>query len=185
MYGAQLNYLPLLALIIMLHLLSMQLEKYRFYFLKQKFDVFQTFKKWKCLVENKSRKKLKSLKYDNDGEYCSHEFEDYCSTNGIHRKKTIPRTPQENGVDERMNRTIMEHARSMRLHVGFPLNMWAMVINTIVYLINRGPSTPLGCGIPKEAWTGKKVSYYFLKTFGCEVFSHIDSENRTKLEDKS
>ena len=79
----------------------------------------------------------------------------------------------------------MECARSMRLHVGFPLNMWVEAINTIVYLINRGPSTPLGHGIPKEAWTGKKVSYSFLKTFGCEAFAHVDSENRTKLEAKS
>ena len=84
-----------------------------------------------------------------------------------------------------MNRTIMDCARSMRLHVGLALYMWEEVFNTIVYLINRGPSTPLGCGIPKEAWTGKKVSYSFLKTFGCEAFTHIDSENRTKLEAKS
>jgi hypothetical protein len=40
-------------------------------------------------------------------------------------------------------------------------------------------------GIPEEAWTGKKVNYSFLKTFGCEVFVHIDKENRTKLEAKS
>ena len=73
----------------------------------------------------------------------------------------------------------------MRLHVGLPLNMWVKPINTIVYLINRGPSTPLGCGILEEAWTGKKVSYYFLKTFFCEAFAHVDSENRTKLEAKS
>ena len=79
----------------------------------------------------------------------------------------------------------MEHAWSMRLHVGLPLHMWVEAINTIVYLINIGPSTPLGHGIPEEAWTGKKVSYFFLKTFSCETFSHIDSENRTKLEDKS
>ena len=52
-------------------------------------------------------------------------------------------------------------------------------------MINRGPSTPLGCGIPEEAWTGKKVSYSFLKTFACEASAHIDSENRTKLEAKS
>ena len=84
-----------------------------------------------------------------------------------------------------MNRTIMECARSMRLHDGFPLNMWVEAINTAAYLINRGPSIPLGCGIPEEAWTGKKVSYSFLKTFSCEAFSHIDSKNRTKLEAKS
>jgi hypothetical protein len=79
----------------------------------------------------------------------------------------------------------MECSRSMRFHVGFPLNMSVEAINIVVYLINRGPSTPLGCGIPEEAWTGKKVSYSFLKTFSCEAFSHIDSKNRTKLEVKS
>ena len=83
-----------------------------------------------------------------------------------------------------MNKTIMEHARIMRLHFGLPLNMWEKSVNTIIYLINRGPSTPLGCGIPEEAWIDKKVSYSFLKTFGCEAFAHIDSENRTKLKAK-
>ena len=78
----------------------------------------------------------------------------------------------------------MEHARGMRLHSGFPLNIWVEVVNTTQYLINRGPSTPLGYGILQEAWTGKKVSYSFLKTFSCEAFAHIDYENRTKLEDK-
>ena len=69
-----------------------------------------------------------------------------------------------------MYKTIMEHARSMRLHVGLPLRMWVEAINIVVYLINRGLSTPLGCCIPKEAWTVKKVSYSFPKTFGCENF---------------
>ena len=86
---------------------------------------------------------------------------------------------------ECMNKTIIERARSTRLHARFLLHMWEEAINTTIYLINRGPSTPLVCGIPKEAWTGKKVSYSFLKTFDCEAFAHIDSENRTKLEAKS
>lgn len=78
----------------------------------------------------------------------------------------------------------MECARTMRLHVGLPLNMWVEAANTIVYLINRGPSVPLVCGIPEEAWTCKKASYSFLKTFGCEAFAHVDYENRTKLDAK-
>jgi hypothetical protein len=60
-----------------------------------------------------------------------------------------------------MNMTIMEHARSMRLHVGFPLQFWEDVVDIFVYLINRGPSSSLDGGIPKEAWTGKKVNYFF------------------------
>ena len=96
-----------------------------------------------------------------------------------------PRTPQGNRVVEHINTTIMEHAQTMRLHVGLPLKMWAKVVNTTLYLINRGPSNPLGCGILEEAWTGKKVIYSFLKTIFCEAFAHVDSENRTKLDAKS
>ena len=85
MYGDHLRYLPSEALIIMLHLLMMQLEKIWVYFLRQKSNIFQNFKKWKYLVENETNKKLKCLRSDNGSEYCSHEFEDCCSTNGIHR----------------------------------------------------------------------------------------------------
>jgi hypothetical protein len=84
-----------------------------------------------------------------------------------------------------MNRTIMEHGRSMRLHVGLPLQLWEDVVDTSLYLINRGPSSSLDGGIPKEAWTSKNVNYSFLKTFGCETFFHIDKENITNLEKKS
>ena len=106
---------------------------------------------------------MKCLRLENGGEYCSKEFDDYCSYHGIRREKTVPRTPQENGVSERMNRTIMERARSMRLHVGLPLQFWADAVDTVVYLINRGPSSSLDGIIPEEEWTGKKVNYYFLK----------------------
>ena len=87
----------------------------------EKVDVFNTFKKWKALVENETRNKLKCLRSNNGGEYYSKEFDNYCSYHGIHRDKTTPVTPQENGVLERMNRTIMEHARFMRFHARFPL----------------------------------------------------------------
>ena len=109
----------------------------------------------------RQEKRLKCLRFDNGGEYCSKEFNNYCSYNGIRRGKTIPRTPQENVVSERMNRTIMEHARSMRLHVGLPLQFWADAVDTAIYLINRGPSSSLYGGIPEEAWIGKKVNYSF------------------------
>jgi len=137
------------------------------------------------LVENEIGKRLKCLISDNGGEYYIKEFDRYYSENGIHREKTVSGTPQENGVSERMNRTIMERARCMRLHAGLPLQFWADVVDTIVYLINRGSSSSLDGAILDEAWTGKKVNYSFLKTFGCEASVHINKENRTKLEAKS
>ena len=90
------------------------------YCIRQKYDVFDTLKKSKYLVENVTGKRLKCLRFDNGGEYCSKEFDSYYSHNGIHREKIVPGTPQENGVSERMNRTIMECARCMILHAGLP-----------------------------------------------------------------
>ena len=84
-----------------------------------------------------------------------------------------------------MNRKIMKRARCMILHAGFPLQFWVDAVNIVVYLINRGPSSALDGGIPKEAWTGKQVKYSFLITFGFEAFFHIDKDYRTKLEAKS
>ena len=143
------------------------------YCIRKKYDVFDTFKKWKALVENETEKRLKCLRSETRGEYCSKDFDDYCSYHGIHREKTFPGTTQENGGSERMNRTIMEHAKSMRLHAGLPLQFWADAIDTTIYLINRGPSSSLDCRIPEEEWTGKKVNYSFLKTFGCEALFYF------------
>jgi hypothetical protein len=71
-------------------------------------------------------------------------------------------------VSERMNKTIMECARSMRLHASFPLQFWANVVDTIVYLINIGASIPLDGRILEVAWTCKNIDYSFFKTFGYE-----------------
>jgi len=59
---------------------------------------------------------------------------------------------------EFINRTILKRARSMRIHVGLPKQFWTDAVNTAVYLINRGPSIPLNCGILEEAWTSKEVT---------------------------
>jgi hypothetical protein len=65
-----------------------------FYWIRQKCDVFDTFKKWKALVENETGKRLKFLRSDKGGEHCIKEFDDYCSYYGIHREKIVPGTPQ-------------------------------------------------------------------------------------------
>ena len=128
---------------------------------------------------------MKCLKSDNGGEYISADFKEYCVVNGIKMVRTVPGTPQENGVAERMNRTLNERARSMRLHSGLPKTFWAEAINTAAYLINRGPSVPLEFRIPEEAWSGKKVNLSYLKVFGCLSYVHINDSDRTKLDPKS
>ena len=155
------------------------------YFLKKKSEVFDTFRKWKAMVENETGLKIKRVRSDNGGEYRDNRFREFCANNGIKMEKTVPMTPQQNGVAERMNRTLNERARSMRMHAGLPKMFWAEAVNTAAYLINRGPSIPLDGKIPEEVWSGKEVNLSHLRVFGCISYVHIDSAERSKLDAKS
>nr|KYP76677.1 Retrovirus-related Pol polyprotein from transposon TNT 1-94 [Cajanus cajan] len=66
-----------------------------------------------------------------------------------------------------MNRTLNERAKSMRIHERLSKKLWADVVSTTTYLINRGPSIPTRFKIPKEEWKSKDVSLSHLKVFGC------------------
>ncbi|KAL2228761.1 UNVERIFIED_CONTAM: Retrovirus-related Pol polyprotein from transposon TNT 1-94 [Sesamum indicum] len=153
------------------------------YFLKRKSDAFDTFRRWRALVENETGLQVKCLRSDNGGEYSSEGIKNYCADHGIRMQKTVPGTPQQNGVAERMNRTLNERARCMRLKSGLPKMFWADAVNTAAFLINRGPSVPLNNRIPEEVWSGKKVDLSFLRTFGCSAY--ILNDDRTKLDAKS
>ena len=88
------------------------------------------------MVETETCLKVKCLRSNNGGEYIDGRFNEYCVAQGIRMKKTIPRTPQQNGVAKHMNRTLNERARSMRLHAGLPKTFWTDAISTVTYLIN-------------------------------------------------
>ena len=80
------------------------------------------------MVETETCLKVKCLRSDNEGEYIDGGFNEYYATHGIRIKKTIPRTPQQNSVAERI-RTLNEHARSMRLHAGLSKTFWADAVS--------------------------------------------------------
>jgi len=113
------------------------------YFLKKKSEVFDRFKEFKALVENQTEKKIKVLRIDNGGEFCSKEFEEFCKKCGIAWQKTTPYTPQQNAVAERMNKTLMERVRSMLNGVGLGQEFWVEAVDTTCYLVNRSPSLVL------------------------------------------
>ena len=83
------------------------------FFMKHKGEAFKNFKEWKTLVENQTGKKIKRLRTDNGLEFCSSEFDQFCKDEGIARHHTVRHTPQQNGVAERMNQTLLERARCM------------------------------------------------------------------------
>ena len=90
------------------------------YFLKFKSKTFGYFKNFKALVEKQSCLCLKTLCIDRGGEFLSNEFNSFCEENGIRRELIVPYTPEQNGVAERKNRTIVEMARILQKSKGLP-----------------------------------------------------------------
>ena len=106
------------------------------FFLREKSEAFQHFKIVKNLAESESGEKLKCFRTDRGGEFNYVEFENFCDENGIKRQLTAPYSPQQNGVVERKNRTIMSCVRSMVKEKNLPLELWAEAVNTCVYVLN-------------------------------------------------
>jgi hypothetical protein len=152
------------------------------YFLKAKDEVLNKFQEFKALVENLSERKIKVLRSDNGGEYTSNEIKDFCREAGIKRELTTPYNPQQNGVAERKNRSIVEAAKVMIHDQSLPMHLWAKASSTTVYVQNRSPHKILGNKTPKEVFTGKKLEVSYLRIFGCTVYIHVPKEKRTKLE---
>ena len=155
------------------------------YMLKHKSEVFKCFLEWKAMVENSTGQKLKILRTDNGGEYTSMEFKDYMKENGIRHELTTPKTPEQNGVSERMNRTIVETARCMLADANLPRRFWAEAVATAVYLRNRSPTTAVNGMTPYEALTGDKPHVDILRVFGCLAYVHIPKDERRKFDSKS
>src|SRR5262249_8895501 len=107
------------------------------YFLEKKNEALDYFKTFKAEVENQAERKIKILRSDNGGEYTSNEFENFLSDAGIIHQVSTPHTPQQNGVSERANRTIVEMVRCMLNRCGLPTKFWAEAANAAVYILNR------------------------------------------------
>lgn len=155
------------------------------YFLKSKSEVFTKFVEFKHLVENQTGEKIKVLRSDNGREYVNKNMCTFLKENGIVHQTTVPYTPQQNGVSERANRTIIEKARSMIYDSKLSLAYWAEAVNTAIYLKNRVPTQSLNNKIPEELWTGKKINLSHLRVFGSEAHVLIPKEKRLKLDSKT
>ena len=155
------------------------------YFIRRKSDIFEYFKEFRTMVEKQTGKCIKILRSDQGGEYKSKAFNTYCKSNGIQQQFTVPHTPQQNGVAERWNRTLVESARSMLQGKNISNSFWAEAINTAVYLKNRCPTKQLVFQTPFEVLHGYKPDVSHFKVFGCTAFAHIPKANRRKLDAKS
>ena len=152
------------------------------YVLKSKSEVFSKFRDWKAMVEWSTGRKFNVLRSDNSREYKSEKFDQYLKSEGIRHELTVPKSPQQNGVAERLNRTLVEMTRSMLAGSGLPQKFWAETLSTAVYLRNYSPTKAVKSLTPFEAFHGKKPDVGHLRSFGCECYAHIAKDERKKLD---
>ena len=146
------------------------------YVLKRKDQVFSCFIEWKSMVERSTGQQLKALCRDNGREYTSNGFEEYLKTEGVKQEQTIPKTPEQNGVAERMNCMLVEAVRSMLSTSKLPHKFWAEALAIAVYLRNRSPTKAVKGMTPFKAMTGERLNVEHLKTFGCGAYAHIPKD---------
>lgn len=156
------------------------------YFLEKKSEVFSVFKTFQKMAERKLSQKLVCLRSDNGGEYVSKEFAKYLISEGIEHQLSVPYNPEQNGVAERMNRTLTEMGRCMLQDMDVHGSVWAEALHTACHIRNRSPTAAIeGQTTPFQMWTGKVPNISYFRTFGSKVFYFNSSPSRKKLDSKS
>ena len=113
------------------------------------------------------------------GEYLSKEFKSYLKSKGIHHELSAPFSPAQNGIVERINRTLMESAHAMLAQAELPEHFWAEAVATAAYLRNRTTTRALKeKTTPYEKWYGRKPDLSHLRVFGCMAYAYIPDANR-------
>lgn len=153
--------------------------------LKTKDQALVNFRKIKQRAETETGDKLKALRTDRGGEFTSILFETFCSQDGIKHYTTTPYSPQQNGVVERRNQTVVEMARCLLKAMVVPTIFWGEAIRTAVYLLNRSPTKALDSRTPFEVWHGRKPKVSHLKVFGCVAHVKQLGPGMNKLSDRS
>ena len=166
------------------------------YFMKRKDQVLEKFREYEAMAttvtgnkiktmtaSDSTDKKIKNLRSDNGGEYSSKEFDDFLTSKGIKKQRSSKNTPEQNGVAERMNRTIQETARSMLHGAGLSCAFWGEAVATAAILRNRSPTVAVKNMTPYECF--KENHMLRIKVLGCDAYMHIPKEVRKKWDAKS
>lgn len=156
------------------------------YPIRKKSEVFKKFREYEAMASAALGHSISKLTVDQGREYCSNNQRDWYVSKGIQVEPTAAYTPQQNGVSERLNRTIVERVRAMLIEAQVSKNMWNEAVLAAVYLTNRSPTTAIsGWKTPAEMWTGHKPDVSKLRVFGCKALAWVPTAQRRKLDPKS
>jgi hypothetical protein len=153
-------------------------------FLKRKSEANEHIQDLIARFETETGRSIVIFRSDNGGEFMSKDLIQWLAKRGIIHQTSTPKTPEQNGVAERYNRTILESMKSMLHSSTLPVKLWAEASATAVYLLNRVPCKAVPTMTPYQAWHGRKPNVSHLHVFGCDAYAHIPKDERTKLDPK-
>ena len=156
------------------------------YPMSRKSEAFSKYKSFKAMAERQTGRKLRILRSDRGGEYLSNEFADALDKDGVKHELSTAETPQQNGVAERVNRTLMDLVRSMLHAKGLPKVFWAEALATAVYIRNRVTSRSIEKGTtPFHHWHGNTPNLAHIRVFGCRCWYGVQKSKLKKLDSRA
>lgn len=147
-------------------------------------EVLMHFVQFLNFVERQTGRKLKTLRTDNGMEYLNDDLQSELRKRGIEHQTTCTYTPEQNGMAERYNRTLVEMARCMMFEANVGKNFWAEALCYAAYLKNRSPHKGLDL-TPEEIFTGKRPNLSHVRVFGTTAMVQIPKQKRKKLDAKA
>ncbi|KAF9799838.1 hypothetical protein IEO21_10490 [Rhodonia placenta] len=152
--------------------------------MSRKSDTFSRYKTYNAWVKaQRGVSVIQELQSDRGGEYISDEFSAYLEGEGTVRRLTSHDSPQQNGKAERLNRTVVEHARALLFDADLPKALWGEAVMHAVWLRNRTTTRNTPGSTPHERAAGMKPDLRSLPRFGSPVWVHVDAAS--KLDPKS
>nr|GEX51260.1 retrovirus-related Pol polyprotein from transposon TNT 1-94 [Tanacetum cinerariifolium] len=139
------------------------------FFLASKDETSEILKTFIIGIKNQLNHRIKIIRCNNGTEFKNSEMNQFCQMKGIKREFSVARTPQQNGVAERKNRTLIKAARTMLADSLLPTTFWAEAVNTACYVQNRVLVTKPHNKTPYELLIGRSPNLEFMRPFGCPV----------------
>ena len=154
-------------------------------FLRHKDESHSVFVTFCNQVQNEKDLRIVKVRSDHGGEFENKDFESFFNDRGILHDFSCPRTPQQNGVVERKNRTLQEMARTMINETNVAKIFWAEAINTACYIQNRISIRPILEKTPYELWKNRKPNISYFHPFGCTCFMLNTKNYLNKFDSKA
>ena len=148
----------------------------KIYLLRRKSEVQEKTRGFISWVQTQKEKNPKKISSDYGGEYTCHDLQKFCEGLGVEWEYTEADTPQQNGIAERINRTVMEGSSAMRHTANLPEEFWEDAVMYFVHIKNRTPHKFLNKKAPIDVWNAEQQEeleergVWGFKTLGCEAY---------------